>query len=150
MTSDCIPHWDQKTMVSIYTNIFQNVPAVWRAIELKFKTWTNYPLSILLGPILTINWVCFIWHFPLLKRGPKALRRAQKALGVQRAIQPSKGAIRRSTECPKLIFILYYIMLVCYMCAKCFHLNMKCGMWSNISAPLYSVIKWFNWKILAI
>ena len=42
----------------------------------------------------------------LLKRGPKALRRARRALGARRAPEPSTGARRRGAERPELLVYL--------------------------------------------
>ena len=54
-------------------------------------------------PILTLNWVCLPLHLLLLKRGLKAPKRARRALGAQRAPQPSTGARRRGAKRPKLL-----------------------------------------------
>ena len=53
-----------------------------------FLFWPLGTYFDLWGPILTLNWVCLLLHLLLLKRGPKAPRRAQ------RAPQPSAGARR--------------------------------------------------------
>ena len=49
----------------------------------------------------------------LFKRGPKALRRAQRALG---APKPSAGARRRGAERPELLvyFIFHFFLLFKY------------------------------------
>ena len=59
-----------------------------------FLFWPLVTYFDLWGPILTLNWVCLLLHLLVLKRGPKAPRRARRALGAQRAPQPSAGARR--------------------------------------------------------
>ena len=44
----------------------------------------------------------YFWML-LLRRGPKAPRRAQRALGAQRAPKPSAGARRRGAKRPELL-----------------------------------------------
>ena len=69
------------------------------------------------GPILTLYWVCLLLHLLLLKRGPKAPRRAQRALGARRAPQPSAGARRRGAERPELL-VLYNTRVCPAVCVR--------------------------------
>ena len=46
-----------------------------------------------------------VWQLLLLIRGPKAPKRAQRALGGRRAPRPSAGARRRGAECPELLVL---------------------------------------------
>ena len=57
------------------------------------------PPNILLGSIFTLNWVCLVLHFRLLKRVSKALTRAPKL---------STRARRKGTKHSELIVVVYF------------------------------------------
>ena len=80
---------------------------------------SSIPLNVLLGPILTLNWICLVRHLLLLKRGRKAPRRAQ------RDPHPSAGARRRCKEHPKLL--VYYDKVILYK------QNYECFLWQFLS-----------------
>ena len=46
-----------------------------------------------------------VWHLLLWKGGQRSPRTGRRAIGAQRARQPSRGARRRGAECPKLLVL---------------------------------------------
>ena len=50
-----------------------------------------------------------VWHLLLWKRGPKAPKMAQRAIGTHSALQPSTRARRRAVVHPKLKVSQYFL-----------------------------------------
>ena len=68
------------------------------------KIWdlSYIPPNVLLGPILKLNWACFIANF-CYWRGGQRPKKGPKGPGGPKGPQPSAGGRRRGVEHPKLL-----------------------------------------------
>ena len=85
--------WDLFWPILTYLTYLIHFDLIWPTLT--YLTYFDlFDLFWPMGPILTLNWACLVWHLLLQKRGPKA---------PQRAPQPSTGHRRRGMEHPKLL-----------------------------------------------